>query len=703
MSTSSHLSTCRSQRTLTNYRLKVLVLALADIMETYIGAHTKHHSHHFVSELSSADCTAATLLSHDSQDPTILDSWCYSPGTCASLSDTNPLRSFPPLFVTHLQDGTPQDNHTLFIGDIYSSPPSQESALKQPISFFGEHFMDSDSPSEHSGRAPLHSYLPGSHDTFYRPQPPSPPLDTPELVQRSLPEVRELLSPTSTSLDSLELSPTSTVRSEQSDATSSVRSRPCLSGHDDLSVPCKYQRYSDGLEDGDIFLDGAGSGLSDTDLTCEPQLPPLEMLTPDMPMTAWPTPANVFQSDQVGDMQENAWGGIGMWTAVGTSSVPFSGSNSGLQGPSKPRGLSLDSAHLEDYDFLAPHKASFRHPLRSHTTLLKPMPELEGPWETDHHMEVDPAPPHSPLADSLLLPLNGFDSDPLNVDVFGEPDDSSSSLTSEALAGVFDGGSLGFSPVYELPDFEMEDAPTAPSSPRSPLMQLAPDDDMVDVDVPSDGTISPSLLGPPAPGEGLGLFVEPSGVEPPFARSPSPSDYELHILEGQVDVVASGLPEDEYSLLRAFYEGVAQAEASARERENALDRRVRDISALMDPSKVVSDPIVMYSRRQELRTATDMRTEARRVRKRERQRLKEIGAILDLKLDLDRSVFQRRASMRSVPQLVANMVLKRRDTTRALASRKSASSGSAMTPSPLRTSAASEDSEIGEEDEIDAE
>ncbi|KAI0344936.1 hypothetical protein BDW22DRAFT_1325978 [Trametopsis cervina] len=250
----------------------------------------------------------------------------------------------------------------------------------------------------------------------------------------------------------------------------------------------------------------------------------------------------------------------------------------------------------------------------------------------------------------------------------------------------------------------MEDIPSAPSSPHSPLMQLAPDPSDGTFIVPSDGTISPALLGPPSPDDGLGLFVEPSGVDPPFIRSPSPSDFELQVLEGQVDISATGLPEDEYQLLRTLYESVQQAEASAREQENALDRRVKDISALLDPSKMVSDPAVMYSRRQELRTASEMRTEARRARKREKHRLREVGAILDLKLDLDRSVFQRRGSMRNVPQLVANMVLKRRDASRSLANRKAA--GAARTsPSPLRSSASREDDlhELSADVEIDFE
>ena len=87
-------------------------------------------------------------------------------------------------------------------------------------------------------------------------------------------------------------------------------------------------------------------------------------------------------------------------------------------------------------------------------------------------------------------------------------------------------------------------------------MQLLPteEDGMATDPCPTD-TIAPALLGLPEsePVPGLGLDVDP-GLD----RSPSPSDYELHLLDGQIDIPLRDLPEDEYAELRSYYDFLLQ-------------------------------------------------------------------------------------------------------------------------------------------------
>ena len=177
-------------------------------------------------------------------------------------------------------------------------------------------------------------------------------------------------------------------------------------------------------------------------------------------MTAWPTPASIFRSYHHADGEEpqhQAWGDFGSnWTLPDPSTM-FSTTNNGA-GPSKARGLSLDSAHLEDFNFTASTKSNLNLPARSRTTLLRPKPELPGLWETDRHMEIDEAsPPESPRSNALLLPLEEFDAELSIDDAFGVCQGSSSTDdTPDSLSGLFEGAS-GFSPIQELVELQMDD------------------------------------------------------------------------------------------------------------------------------------------------------------------------------------------------------------------------------------------------------
>ncbi|EIW52578.1 uncharacterized protein TRAVEDRAFT_40321 [Trametes versicolor FP-101664 SS1] len=140
-----------------------------------------------------------------------------------------------------------------------------------------------------------------------------------------------------------------------------------------------------------------------------------------------------------------------------------------------------------------------------------------------------------------------------------------------------------------------------PGSPHSPHPTLPEreDEDMqppsLESHAPPVATISPSLLG-----EELGLFLQSFSIDPPLARSPSPTEDELQFIEIQLDPASTDLPNDEFLQLR-----VLQKNALHQERE---------------------------ARRGEARRGEANANSASRVRQLQKQRSKEIGALLDLKM-----------------------------------------------------------------------
>ena len=220
----------------------------------------------------------------------------------------------------------------------------------------------------------------------------------------------------------------------------------------------------------------------------------------------------------------------------------------------------------------------------------------------------------------------------------------------------------------------------APSSPHSPYRELLP---MEEDDSLYPTTVAPSLLGPPSH-EGLGLFLQESSIDPPLARSPSPDEDDLAFLDIQLDSASTSLELDEFLQLRTLRRRVLDAERDARMAETELAERVNLASEALLPGRLFTDIEEKRMRKYELHVAMEMRSDARKARKHMKQRNREIGALLDLKME--RNVLQGKTAMRSVPQLVANMVLKRRDIYRPLANRRPASVAFEHRPSPLQAS-----------------
>lgn len=651
-------------------------------------AYSQHTAHHHMFGEDSSDCISSPLFSHDS-DTTILtlNPWYYN---IASSPDTGPLRRSQ-----HLVEARHEE---IFADgrDLCLSPPSTEFLLKQSPPLFDIYDaipMGEDLSPEHGARRPLPTLLPLSHDGLFRAQPPSPPLDTPELVQRSLPALSEPVSPPLNSPMCMQDLPEAD-DVEMGDASGCHIAQPSSSRLCERSpteeVFFPYKRHCGWratLPSQDV---PSSSYSASTSNFHQP-----ELLTPETPMSWMPEPPSPFPDEHEESIDDYTFG-ISDWES---SSSSFSDE---LPRSSKHRSRSLDLPAANGFRTPSPSGFNFLQPVRGYTSpghMISTHRDGDlGPlWTMDVHNTTAP---HSPRPHSALLPDDDFSSDdfseeriPLAVDP--PPPPGALALNRQgslSLTDLFDGDLL-LSPssprafTTRLPEMEIEeDHLEPPSSPHSPYRELLPMDE--DAFVPPS-TISPSLLGPPQSSEGLGLFIQPSSIDPPLARSPSPDEDDLQFLDIQLDPASTHLQLDEFLQLRALRRRHLDAERDARSCEAELAERVSLATNALLPSNATSDPAEKHARKHEMHVAMEMRAEAKRTRKREKQRSKEIGALLDLKME--RNVLQGKSVMRSVAQLVANMVLKRRDVYRPLASRKPASAVPLPTQSPLRASVSVED------------
>jgi len=313
------------------------------------------------------------------------------------------------------------------------------------------------------------------------------------------------------------------------------------------------------------------------------------------------------------------------------------------------------------------------------------------------NMAVDtpPLPPPSPRASSLHLPFptepdtdlsytdtvmpvgDEDESAPLGAPPpFGQLFQSLPQYTShEDLLYLTPAPRSPHASLSHLPDLDMEDVFEVPSSPHSPHSGL-PDLPENELYPPLPDTISPSLLSPApeTPDEGLGLFIQ---ADPPLRRSPSPEDDALQFLDIQFDPAISNLDVDEFLALRSLRRRALDAERDARNREASLNERVASAATALLPSSladagVFDDIMEKRVRKHELHVAMDLRNAARLDRKREKQKSKEIGALLDSKMNGGYPAPLGFDSLGSMQQLVASMVMLRREASRSLANRKSA-------------------------------
>ncbi|CCM00143.1 uncharacterized protein FIBRA_02170 [Fibroporia radiculosa] len=320
-------------------------------------------------------------------------------------------------------------------------------------------------------------------------------------------------------------------------------------------------------------------------------------------------------------------------------------------------------------------------------------------------MTVDSEPPpSSPRPPPIHLSLSDPDSDisfsdtiiPGDDDLWGSPLASPSSWQTSSMpfqSTLQDNmcvTPLPRSPHHtlaSLSDFDMSESLEEPDSPSSPNIDLPLLPGEYNQPPADEHTAALSVPGPSGDHEGLGLFLQPVSVDPPLARSPSPDDDDLQFLDVQLDPTSSKLEVDEFLQLRAVRRRALSAERAARLAETEFGELVSNAAHALLPPATASqpsealDPETKRIRKRELHLAMDMRAEARHARKFEKQRSKEIGALMDLKME--RGIAPGPGAMRSMGQLVANMVLRRRDTFRPLANRNTGALVQPHTRSPL--------------------
>lgn len=210
-------------------------------------------------------------------------------------------------------------------------------------------------------------------------------------------------------------------------------------------------------------------------------------------------------------------------------------------------------------------------------------------------------------------------------------------------------------PALDFQDDEVFDTPLSPGHMMLSLPGADTDDDLIPADL-APASYNPSIDDfpiSPSSKRSLLLLDDPNDVPPP--RSPSPENFDL-----------------DPALISECSDPDLHRLCELREKSQAAERAARQLEAqLLEQGSV------------------HMRAEARRVRKREKERSREISALLRLKLSergvdvapvdeqqrLTRSPSRKVIS--SMAQLVARMMFRRHDTFRPLANRKTSFSSSA--------------------------
>ncbi|THH13707.1 hypothetical protein EW146_g6542 [Bondarzewia mesenterica] len=325
-----------------------------------------------------------------------------------------------------------------------------------------------------------------------------------------------------------------------------------------------------------------------------------------------------------------------------------------------------DSPHFMDLDL----------PLASPRHAMSNLPELDLFPQEQSSTGDDEVAPSSPSRRSFTS-LPDMDED---EDEFSDTPQPSSPLSPSRRS------------FASLPDMDMDEviSPSRPT-PSARLLSLPgaeTDDDLI---VPDSSHHADSEPPPPSDGPSLGLFVPIASADAAAtAGSPPEEEPDLHFS----DMARSRVDTTEFDKLISLRRRAWFLERNAKRTEQSFVEEAQRIAAGLRVSPPVPGALADVQLqagldpkgaiRRELQVAEARRAEARRVRKKEKERGKEVQALLRLKLGedstgvsvapaADGSTVQRdgrgKVVICSFSQLVARMIFKRRDSSRLLANR----------------------------------
>ncbi|KDQ59893.1 hypothetical protein JAAARDRAFT_56825 [Jaapia argillacea MUCL 33604] len=611
---------------------------------------------------------------------------CAWPHLAAEFCDSSHIFSIPPIAPHNLQPSNfPQHKHTyLDLSCIIPSPPLTGSDLKRTVPLPLAHDLQTTSQFT-SGNILDVPVMQGDESPFYLP--PTPPATFP-LTSQALPSHQDELQ--------FPPGPSNEVRERRSiEGDASSWPHPDLSPH--LLTPLSPDWNFHGMSDYQYPREHSAL-MSQPPFTVLNQPSGNWNLPPPSICGTWfgnhspsvlqmlPSPPVSLPSPQDDGRTERLLESISNW----------SDGDSAIHLPPSPRPRTFGELPDEDSEL-----SSFLDFGQPSLSTMNPSESYDDHWVDD--MDLDISSPSSPHHGSVGLPLFPGDLLP-NQDPPESPamrsfaslpdlDDTDSEYFSTPLTSA--SASPSRRSCTSLPDSDSDEAPVSPRQTILSLPGAETDDDLLPLDLDI----------PPA----LGLLI----VSDHICTPSSPEEREPEI-EPDIYVPPFLSSDPETSQLCDLRKRFIASERAARRAEVEFAERASNVAAALLATTYEIDATTWDDRvawRKELKQAKDRQAAARRLRKKQKERSREVGALLTLKVAEKSAALREEAGLtegkegvqvdeqlpsgeseqpvvvteaadssyaqgirNNVSQLVAKMVLKRRESFRPLTSRTRMSS-----------------------------